>query len=55
MNIKLTVIIYATGRPYTEVLGVAEGTFPPAYEVGEKNGESYDAYHRLDLSATYNF
>lgn len=47
--------IYATGRPYTEVLGVAEDTFPPAYEVGEKNAERYEAYHRLDLSATYNF
>ena len=47
--------IYATGRPYTEVLGVAENTFPATYEVGEKNDNRYDAYHRLDLSATYNF
>lgn len=47
--------VYATGRPYTEVLGVAEDTFPATYEVGEKNGERYDAYHRLDLSATYSF
>ncbi len=47
--------IYATGRPYTEVLGVAEDTFPATYEVGKKNDERYEAYHRLDLSATYNF
>ena len=47
--------IYATGRPYTEVLGVADETFPATYEVGEKNTERYDAYHRLDFSATYNF
>ena len=47
--------IYATGRPYTEVLGVVEGSFPPVYEVGKKNDERFDDYHRLDLSATYNF
>ena len=47
--------VYATGRPHTEVLGVAEDTIPATYEVGEKNGERYDAYHRLDLSATYSF
>jgi len=47
--------IYATGRPYTEVLGVVEDTFPPTYEVGAKNDLRYDDYHRLDLSFTYNF
>ena len=47
--------IYATGRPYTEVLGVVEDTFPPTYEVGPKNDLRYDDYHRLDLSFTYNF
>ncbi|MEJ2177513.1 MAG: TonB-dependent receptor [Gammaproteobacteria bacterium] len=47
--------VYATGRPYTEVLGIAEDTFPATFEVGEKNGERYDAYHRLDFSVTYNF
>ena len=47
--------IYATGRPYTEVLGVKENIFPPSYEVGNKNDNRYDDYHRLDLSATYNF
>jgi len=47
--------IYATGRPYTEVLGVAEDTFPAKYEVGKKNDKRYEAYHRLDVSATYNF
>ncbi len=47
--------IYATGRPFTEVLGVADDTFPATYEVGDKNDERYEAYHRLDLSATYNF
>ena len=47
--------IYATGRPFTEVLGVADDTFPATYEVGNKNDERYEAYHRLDLSATYNF
>lgn len=48
-------LIYATGRPYTEVLGVVEDTFPPTYEVGAKNDLRYDDYHRLDLSFTYNF
>ena len=47
--------IYATGRPYTQVLGVVEDTFPPTYEVGAKNDLRYDDYHRLDLSFTYNF
>lgn len=47
--------IYATGRPYTEVLGVVEDTFPAKYEVGKKNDKRYEAYHRLDVSATYNF
>ena len=47
--------IYATGRPFTEVLGVADDTFPATYEVGNKNDKRYEAYHRLDLSATYNF
>ena len=47
--------IYATGRPYTEVLGVVEGSFPSVCEVGKKNDERFDDYHRLDLSATYNF
>jgi len=47
--------IYATGRPYTEVLGVVEDTFLPTYEVGAKNDLRYDDYHRLDLSFTYNF
>ena len=47
--------IYATGRPYTEVLGVVEDTFPPTYEVGAKNDLRYDDYHRLYLSFTYNF
>lgn len=47
--------IYATGRPYTEVLGVVEDTFPPTYEVGPKNDLRYEDYHRLDLSFTYNF
>ncbi|NCW00010.1 MAG: TonB-dependent receptor, partial [Proteobacteria bacterium] len=36
--------IYATGRPYTEVLGVVEDTFPPTYEVGAKNDLRYDDY-----------
>ena len=40
--------IYATGRPYTEVLGVIEDSFPASFEVGEKNAERYDDYHRLD-------
>ncbi len=47
--------IYATGRPFTKVLGVAEDTFPTTYQVGKKNDERYDDYHRLDVSATYNF
>lgn len=34
---------------------MVENSFPTAYEVGPRNEERYDAYHRLDLSATYNF
>ena len=47
--------IYATGKPYTEVLGLQGNNFPPIYETGDKNNKRHDDYHRLDLSATYNF
>ena len=52
--------IYATGKPYTGPTGYYEltlldGTTSDFFEVSEKNALRFDDYHRLDLSATYNF
>ena len=52
--------IYATGRPYTAPTGFYEiplldGTMESYFEVSSKNGLRLPDYHRLDLSATYNF
>lgn len=52
--------IFASGRPYTEPVGVEEievfaGRTREQVVIGEKNGARLPAYHRLDLSATYKF
>ncbi len=52
--------IYATGRPYTAPEGgyqltLLDGTLADFINVSVKNGNRLPDYHRLDLSATYNF
>lgn len=52
--------IYATGRPYTAPTGFYEitlldGSTADFFEVSQKNALRYPDYHRLDLSATYDF
>ena len=51
--------IFATGKPYTEPVGIEEVTIGritvDRVIVGEKNGARLPDYHRLDLSATYDF
>jgi ferric enterobactin receptor len=50
--------IYATGHPYTAPLGsytinTIDGSKQTYLTISDKNGERLPAYHRLDLSATY--
>lgn len=52
--------VYATGRPYTAPTGFYEvslldGTQADFFEVSDKNALRFPNYHRLDLSATYDF
>jgi len=51
--------IYATGRPYTPPLGVDQVEIGrrtvDRVIIGEKNGARLPDYHRLDLSATFDF
>ncbi len=52
--------IYTTGRPYTAPEGgyqltLLDGTVVDYVNVSVKNGNRLPNYHRLDLSATYNF
>jgi outer membrane receptor for ferrienterochelin and colicin len=53
--------VYASGKPYTEPAGVFEVALPfgertiQLVELGEKNAVRLPAYHRLDLSASWNF
>lgn len=52
--------VYATGKPYTAPTGYYEltlldGSTSDFFEVSEKNALRFDDYHRLDLSATYDF
>jgi len=54
--------IYSTGKPYTEPVGTEEVIHTrfndfSIYELvyGDKNGVRLHPYHRLDLSATYDF
>lgn len=52
--------IYATGKPYTEPLGgyqvtLADGSTEDFIVFDTKNGSRYPSYHRLDLSATWDY
>lgn len=52
--------IFATGKPYTAPAGSytitqPDGTTKSYLVVGSKNGSRYPNYHRLDVSAKYNF
>ena len=52
--------IYATGKPYTEPVGIEEveifsGHIRERVIAGDKNGGRLPAYHRMDLSANYSF
>jgi len=52
--------VYGSGKPYTAPNGIytitlLDGTETEYVSIGEKNGLRIDPYHRLDLSATYNF
>ena len=52
--------VYGSGKPYTAPNGIytitlLDGTETAYVSIGEKNGLRIDPYHRLDLSATYNF
>ena len=52
--------IYATGRPYTEPLGsysitLLDDSSQDFLHIGERNNVRYPNYHRLDISATYDF
>lgn len=52
--------IYGSGKPYTAPKGIytiklLDGSETEYVNVGEKNGPRLAPYHRLDLSATYNF
>lgn len=52
--------IYATGRPYTAPTGyyqvsLLDGSTADFFEVSEKNALRLPDYHRLDLSASYDF
>ena len=52
--------IYSSGRPYTSILGayqvtLLDGTVRNFTNPSDKNANRFPAYHRLDISATYNF
>jgi len=53
--------IYASGRPYTEPIGIEEEDIFEGRRIiervvfGTKNGARLPAYHRLDLSVSYRF
>ncbi|SOE21291.1 Outer membrane receptor for ferrienterochelin and colicins [Spirosomataceae bacterium TFI 002] len=52
--------IYATGRPYTSIIGaynltLLDGTTKSFTNPSDKNANRFPEYHRMDVSATYNF
>ncbi len=52
--------IYATGKPYTSIVGeysvkLLDGTSKTFTNPSTKNANRFPDYHRLDMSATYNF
>ncbi|MEH0158661.1 carboxypeptidase-like regulatory domain-containing protein [Limibacter armeniacum] len=55
-----TTWVYGTGRPYTApesgyTLTLLDGTTEDYITVGEKNSRRLPDYHRMDISANYNF
>jgi ferric enterobactin receptor len=52
--------IYSTGRPYTSIIGayqltLLDGTSKTFTNPSDKNANRFIDYHRMDVSATYNF
>ncbi len=52
--------IYSSGRPYTSILGayqltLLDGSVKNFTNPSDKNANRFPAYHRMDISATYNF
>ncbi len=52
--------IFSTGRPYTSIIGayditLLDGTVKSFTNPTDKNANRFPAYHRLDVSANYNF
>lgn len=52
--------IYSTGRPYTSIIGaydltLLDGTSKTFTNPSDKNANRFEDYHRMDVSATYNF
>ena len=52
--------LYSSGRPYTSVIGayditLLDGTVKSFTNPTDKNANRFPAYHRLDISANYNF
>lgn len=52
--------IYSSGRPYTSILGayqltLLDGSVKDFTNPSDKNANRFPAYHRMDVSATYNF
>ncbi len=52
--------VYATGKPFTEPVGIEEVTLPSERTLqllvlGDKNANRLPSYQRLDLSAAWNF
>jgi ferric enterobactin receptor len=52
--------VYATGKPYTSPVGtydvtLLDGTVQSYVSIGEKNAFRLPDYHRMDVSASYNF
>ena len=52
--------VYATGKPYTSPVGTYEvtlldGNIESYVSIGDKNAYRLPDYHRMDISAAYNF
>ena len=52
--------IYSTGRPYTSIIGayqldLLDATSRDFTNPSDKNANRFPTYHRMDVSATYNF
>ena len=52
--------IYSTGRPFTSIIGayqltLLDGTSKTFTNPSDKNANRFNPYHRMDVSATYNF